>query len=159
MTDFAAAIESTARGIAADLIAVPGWASDLEWMCQEAHEVAKVAAEHAAGLPVFEGIDVAPLFRAAGERAAAILREVAAEPMALIERYPDLLPAELRALMTAKAIEVLQDAGASVETFKDDEGTTFLRLENVEALRIPADEMERINATAPDPVGALHRVQ
>lgn len=144
MSTHASMIEAAARDIARKVIAVPGWCADV---------VGVVVAVRDAILAI-GGPDRWRL----ADRTEAILREVAADPAALIDRYPDLLPADLLAVMTAKAVEVLKDAGATVETFKDDDGTTFLRLENVEALGISADEMECMAAGAPDPTGRLHRL-
>ena len=58
-------------------------------------------------------------------------------------------------------MEVLADCGVEVERFKDEEGTTFVRLNGVEKLGVPDDEVARLNAMAgdlPTPIGQLHRV-
>ena len=139
-------IETTARHLVANVIAAPGWGEKVE-------EIIPALADtlRATDTPHHEAISA---------RAAAILREVATcNPEVIFEKYLDLLPADLRALMLGKAIEALKESGATVETFKDEAGTTFLKLGNVEALGIPEEEMERLNAMAPGPVGPLHRVQ
>lgn len=138
-------IETTARQLAAKVIAAPGWAGQVDAVCEALADMVK-----ASGAPHPEAL---------ATRACAILREVAAEPMALVERYPDLLPPELRAVLLAEALAVIREAGATVEEFRDSASTPFLRLGKVEALGIPQEEMDRLNATAPGPVGPLHRVQ
>ena len=58
-------------------------------------------------------------------------------------------------------MEVLADCGVEVERYKDDAGETFLKLNGVEKLGVPEDEITRFNAIAvdlPTPVGQLHRV-
>jgi len=139
-------IETTARQLVAKLIAAPGWGEKVE-------EIIPALAD------MLRATDT-PHHEALAARAAAILRDMAtANPEVIFANYLDLLPADLRALMLGEAIEVLKECGATVETFKDEAGTTFLRLGNVEALGIPEEEMDRLNATAPGPVGPLHRVQ
>ncbi len=80
----------------------------------------------------------------------------------VIGKYFDLMPADIQAKIHNGAMKVLSDCGVDVEKFKDDTGTTYLRLNGVEKLGIPDDEVARINSLADDlplPVGKLHRVQ
>jgi len=89
--------EATARDLARRIIAVPGWAADLGGTVAAVRDLLAATADDP---------DIA---RQVGDRAAAILQEVATEPMALIERYPDLLPHERRVAMLGGALEALRD--------------------------------------------------
>lgn len=153
-------VETLARDIARRIIAVPGWAASVDQIITSLGTMRGAIAINAADHP-----GVVDPNRTAGAviaRAAAILREVAtANPEVVLSEYLDLLPAELRAKLLAGAVEVLRDAGATVEEFRDDNGEVFLKVQGLDAdlLGIPADEMDRIARMAPGPAGQMHRVQ
>ena len=71
------------------------------------------------------------------------------------------MPMDIQKKIHNGAMEVLSDSGVEVEQFKDETGQTFLRLNGIERLGIPDDEMDRMHAMAgelPVPVGSLSRV-
>ncbi len=152
--------ERTARDLARRIIAVPGWASNLDSTIAGLGSLrASLTSECTAHPGVIDPNRTAGAIHA---RAAVILREVAtASPEVVLSDYLDLLPADLRAKLMAGAIAVLTEVGAIVETFKDDSGETFLQVQGLDpnALGIPAEEMDRIIGMVPGPVGQMHRVQ
>ena len=150
-------IETVARQTVKDIIEIPGWAGALETV------IASVQRGVVEG-PILSGLDHADAERirwTVVNRVEAILRDMAtADPEIVFDKYIDLLPDELRREITARAVDVLKDCGVSVETFKDDNGTTFLHLGNVEALGgLPSKIKDRLVADNMQPVGSLHRVQ
>ena len=147
--DLAMLIERNARTLAARLLVQPEWSE-----CVDGLYAVVMDSIQKQGMPHSDAK------RACGDiadRAAAILQEIATDPMAVVVPYRDLVPPDLRAKMTTAAAEWLRGEGITVETFKDDDGTTFLRPANVGALY--AAELTRIANGAPGPVGALHRLQ
>lgn len=153
-------IERTARDLARRIIAVPGWASNLDSTIAGLGSLRASLTNECASHPGV--IDPNRTATAVVARAAAILHEVAtASPEVVLSEHLDLLPADLRTQLRAGAIEVLRDAGATVEEFRDDRGEVFLRVQGLDAesLGIPADEFDRIASMAPGPVGQMHRVQ
>lgn len=153
-------VETLARDIARRLIAVPGWAASVDQIIASLGTMRGAIAINCANHPGI--VDPNHTAGAVIARAAALLREVATgEPMDVITRYSDLMPADIRAKLMEGAIAVLRDAGATVETFKDEAGETFLHIVGLDsdALGVPADELDRIASQTPKPAGSLHRVQ
>lgn len=154
MTNFACIIETSARDIARQIIAVGDWAGDLAGTIAAIRDTIHVIASANANTIAVEICD------RVADRTEAILRDVAsADIEVIIADYFDLLPDDLDAKLTARAVEWLKKAGVTAEQFKDDDGTTFLRLANVQALGIDPAELERFAARSSAPVGSLHRVQ
>ncbi len=145
-------IEGFARDFARTIVAIPGWVDNLETLCTNIHESLTALGDEYGSLATRT---------TAAERAVEILKDVAScEPEVFMERYFDLLPADLRHKMFNEAKSVLHESGVTFQEFKDETGETYLRVENTEALReLVADEvLERSVTLATLPIGELNRV-
>jgi len=152
-------VESIARGAACAIVDLDGWMVDINNTCsrmrQEFMDAAKKDQKSAAN------------FRLVADRTEETLRGYHAaveanDAGAIIGQFFYLIPQELKDKMHKRAMAVLYDCGIAVEQFKDEAGETFLKVDGIEKLGIPAGDMARMKAMAGDmpvPVGQLHRVQ
>lgn len=109
-TTIATTVEAAARRIVAAIIMDPTWRSDLAASCEKArqmgHQVAFQANAGLVGVKVPPGVTVAAVCADAGQRASAILEEIAQEgPRVIVEKYLDILPEEVRPLVVGQATE------------------------------------------------------
>jgi len=151
-------VESIARGAASVIVDLAGWMVDINNTCsrmrQEFMDAAKKDPKSAAN------------FRLVADRAEEILRGYHAavetnDAGAIIGQFLYLIPQELQDKMHKRAMTVLADCGIAAEQYKDETGETFLKVDGIEKLGIPAGEMARMHAMAgdmPTPVGELRRV-
>ena len=150
MIDVETELNTIARNTARIVVDQPGWMSDIDRTCADVRDTFMRNADH---LPIAR-----EMLSKVSDRAAIILRGyhaalAANDTETVLNRYFDLMPADIQAKIHKGAMEVLADCGVEVERFKDEEGTTFVRLNGV--------EMARLNAMAgdlPTPIGQLHRV-
>ena len=153
MPDATDAVERIARDLARAVIAIPGWAANVESVCANIRDQARILGEE-------QGFVAA--WTVVAERATEILKDAATcGPDAFLARYLDMLPADLRREMFGRAKAVLRESGVTFDEFKDEIGETYLRVENTEALRqmVPDDVLNEAAAMGAVPVGELSRVQ
>jgi hypothetical protein len=158
MFDVEAELNTIARNTARIVVDQPGWMADIDRTCSDVRDTFMRNADQ---LPIAK-----EMLSTVADRAAIILRGYHAalavnDTETVLNRYFDLMPPDIQAKIHAGAMGVLSECGVQVERYKDERGVTFLKLDGVEKLGVPADEMARMNALAsdlPTPVGELHRV-
>lgn len=127
--------EMLARILAARMLRAPDWADRLDEVCRGLHD----AAEH----PAAPGPHAPETLRAIAARAEAILRHIAASDALTVGRlYFDLLPRDpahpLAAAVTAAlgdgraVLRMLRDSGLRLDVRKDDAGTSFVTIHDME---------------------------